>query len=361
MLFRSGDTLGFRSKTPERAYDEMAYLARRHNVRRIGCVDNILDLRYIDTLFPRLEASGLNLELFYEIKANIRLDQLQKMRRGGVRHVQPGIESLSSEVLRLMEKGCTAFQNIQLLRWCEELGIDVSWNILAGFPGETPEHYEQMAGLVPLLTHLSPPASCAQIRLDRFSPFHFRSQDFEMQRIRPARAYYYVFPLGRAELARLAYFFHFDYGDGRKPDDYIASLRREVRLWWGARNQEGDARSRLDSRIEADGSILIQDTRPIARAPEHRLSGATAAVFLRCDVAATWSALLRVPEIAGDEARLRSIIDELKALALLAEHEGQYLTLTVFRDRPAAVEPVQKHALIPISQTVAAEPLLRLV
>ena len=145
-----------------------------------GCVDNILDLRYIDTLFPRLAESGLDLDLFYEVKANLRYDQLVKMRRAGVRAIQPGLESLSNEVLRLMDKGCTALQNIQLLRWCQELGIEAAWNILAGFPGEPPAEYEKMARLVPLLTHLTPPCSCAQVRLDRFSPFHVRSESLRL-------------------------------------------------------------------------------------------------------------------------------------------------------------------------------------
>ena len=55
----NGDTMAFRSKTPERAFAEMEYLSRRHQTRRLGCVDNILDLRYIDTLFPDLPRAAM--------------------------------------------------------------------------------------------------------------------------------------------------------------------------------------------------------------------------------------------------------------------------------------------------------------
>ena len=69
-----------------------------------------------------------------------------------------------------MGKGVTALQNIQLLKWCKELGITVSWNIIWGFPGEPAGEYARMAALVPHLTHLEPPEYAGPISLERFSP-----------------------------------------------------------------------------------------------------------------------------------------------------------------------------------------------
>ncbi len=246
----NGDTMAFRSKSPERAFAEMAYLSRRHQTRRLGCVGRISTCGKCDTLFPRLAESGLDLDLFYEVKANLRYDQLVKLRRAGVRQIQPGLESLSNQVLRLMEKGCTALQNIQLLRWCQELGIEAAWNILAGFPGEQPAEYEKMARLVPLLTHLAPPCSCAQVRLDRFSPFHVRSEAYGFRRLRPARAYFFVFPLDRRDMDRLAYFFDFDYDDGRQPVEYPAASCNTRSSSGGNRwTADGSRSSTLDARV----------------------------------------------------------------------------------------------------------------
>src|SRR5262249_52576447 len=71
----NGSTMAFRSKSPERVFDELQYLSARHGLKRIDSVDNILDTRYINTLFPRLRDSKLGIELFYEVKANLRYDQ----------------------------------------------------------------------------------------------------------------------------------------------------------------------------------------------------------------------------------------------------------------------------------------------
>ena len=328
----NGDTMAFRSKSPQRAFDEILWLARRHGLSRVGCVDNILDMRYIETLFPMLADSGLELEMFYEVKANLRYDHLVKLHRGGIRQIQPGIESFSNRVLKLMDKGVSGLQNVQLMRWCEELGIECSYNILAGFPGEPPEEYERMAELIPLLEHLEPPLSTARLRLDRFSPFHANSEHYGFRRMRPARAYFYVFPLGRREMSRLAYFFDYDYDDERIPETYLEPVMQAVSGWWRRRADE-ERRPCLDA--EADGdAIVVRDTREVATAAEHRLEGVEALVYARCDRAATVQTLVQDEAIGADEEAVRDALDRLAADRLLVEDEGRHLSLAVFRSRP---------------------------
>ena len=77
------------------------------------------------------------------MKANLTREQVRLLADAGVRHIQPGIESLSDHVLALMKKGVTGLRNVQLLKWCKEYGIEVDWNILYGFPGETREDYRR--------------------------------------------------------------------------------------------------------------------------------------------------------------------------------------------------------------------------
>lgn len=355
----NGETMKFRSKSPERAFSEIAFLCREYDMRRVACVDNILDMRYIDTVFPRLAESGLALELFYEVKSNLRLDQLKTMRAGGMAQIQPGIESFSDEVLRLMEKGVTGFQNIQLMRWCCELGIECAWNLLAGFPGESESEYAWMAELIPLLTHLEPPSCCAQLRLDRFSPFHSRADYFGMTRVRPARAYFFVFPLGRRELARLAYFFDFDYADGRDPARYIQPVQQAVQHWWQARADK-DRVPRLDLYLDGETARVI-DTRPAARAPDHVLTGIDAQLLVRCDVASSVTTLLRSPELKDRAGEVEQALARLVANGLMVHRGKQYLTLAVFRNRPNHLVKHVEHASLPVAQAAAAAPLLALV
>jgi len=262
-----------------------------------------------------------------------------------------------------MRKGVTGFQNIQLLRWCAELGIDCSWNILAGFPGERPEEYEWITETAPYLVHLKPPVSCSPIRLDRFSPLFSRSAESGLCRVRPARAYYYVYPLNRRELSRLAYFFDFDYADGRDVLSYTRPVVAAVQRWWDAWAEPSPPV--LDARIAGD-TIVVTDTRPIARAAHHEISGLAATVLLHCDQRASWGTLTRAPELAGAaDAKVGAALDGLVADGLVARRGHRFVTLAVFRDRPArhvSTRPRYEGALAQdtAAQAAVPEPLLRL-
>lgn len=71
--------------------------------------------------------------------------------------------------LSLIRKGTTGLQNIALLRWCKEYGVDPGWSILWGFPGETAEDYAAVADLLPKEFFVSSrKVTC--FRMDRFGP-----------------------------------------------------------------------------------------------------------------------------------------------------------------------------------------------
>jgi ribosomal peptide maturation radical SAM protein 1 len=373
----NGDTMPYRSKSPERVYEELKYLYTRYGYNRIDSVDNILDHRYISSVFPRLVEEGIKLEMFYEVKANLKYPQLAAMFRGGIKMIQPGIESFSSEVLKLMDKGVTGIQNLQLLKWSEEIGILASWNILAGFPGESPSEYEKMAQLIPLFQHLEPPTGCSPIRLDRFSPLFNKAATAGLRRVRPTRSYYYVYPLGRRELARLAYFFDFEYEDGRNPNSYVTAVSNAVTLWRNARFQADQTlRPKLDATIQAGGAIHIADTRACAVANEHELSGVDAQVFLACDAAQSRQGLERHLASAKNRERVATVdghngtissdsisdsLDRLVAARLFVHMDNQFVSLPVLRNRPPSMMETLRDAYHEIPTASNPEPLLRVL
>lgn len=356
----NGSTMSYRSKSPERAYDELTQLSARYETKRVECVDNILDNRYITTVFPRLAESHLGIELFYEVKANLRLDQLRQMRAGGMTSIQPGIESLSSSVLQLMQKGVSAAQNIQLLRWCGEVGINVAWNLLGGFPGEDPNEYRRTAEIIPLLVHLQNPASCGRFRLDRFSPHFTRPESLGIHRIRPMPAYFYVYPLGRRELMRFAYYFDFDYKDGRDPDTYIRCAVEEVHKWWACQNNPDQLAPVLDAFETEPGVFHLRDTRPCRTAEEHQLTDVAGQIYGLCDNAQSLTSLAR--RTSQPLAAIEPILEELILRKLMLLIDDHYLSLAVIRRRveteiPAISISRVTHDWIQIDKAATAQPL----
>jgi ribosomal peptide maturation radical SAM protein 1 len=326
----NGSTIQFRVKSAERAVAEFVHLTRRYRPREIAAVDNIIDMRYFRDVLPRLAQLNLETEFFYETKANLRKEQIQLLREAGVVRIQPGIESLNSNILRLMGKGVSALQNIQLLRWCAEYMVQPSWNLLAGFPGENPADYARQAEIVPLLTHLTPPMSTSPVRLDRFSPLFTNTEASGICNVRAARAYGFVYPFSSDNLSALAYYFAFDYTDGRNPARYIGELRRQVKTW-----TESASHSELISLATRD-ALMIWDTRPIAVQEKYRLRGLRRAVYEYCDRARTPAGieayLATLCTADTGDADLDTVLDELLEAKLILHEDGRYLSLAVAGD-----------------------------
>lgn len=310
----NGRGLAFRSKPAPRILDEIRTLQHRHPGCGFGVADNILGQAAFTGLLPRLAAEPDPPRCFYEVKANLGLDQLRLLKAAGGYGLQPGIESLSDPVLRLMKKGLRALQAIQLLKQCRELGLEAGWNLLGGFPGEDPADYARMADLLPLLSHLQPPVLASRLRLDRFSPLQERAEAFGLTNLHAMPAYRHVFGLPQDLLDRLAYFLRFDYADGRDPEVYMAGLEAAVARW------KAEPGSLLA--LDQGERILVFDGRACATAPLHALAGAEARLL---SGAAVLSPLPRLRRRVGDgfegalgalqEKRLL-LVDDASALAL---------------------------------------------
>ncbi len=284
----NGATMRFRAKSADRVFTELVHQARRYRSFRFEAVDNILDMHYLTDLLPRLTTEAVGFDLFYEIKANLSRAQLKVLADAGVRTVQPGLESLSSHVLRLMRKGARAAQNVNLLKWAGHYGIGVEWNLLWGFPGERAADYAEQAAAVPHLVHLSPPGSASRIWLERFSPL-FTDPAFPVDRRRPERSYAYVYPES-FDLEQIAYFFDYDMA-GALPDSAYADLRSAVIAWQDRWAADQPPVLRFWS---APGFVQIHDGRWPDREGTYTFEGVLADIYLAaCDRPRTAAAIQR--------------------------------------------------------------------
>jgi ribosomal peptide maturation radical SAM protein 1 len=304
----NGTSLGYRSKSPERVLAEVRELEDRYGVSDFEAVDNILDMAYHKTLLPDLAADARrppsagarsrppsagarsSRRIFYEIKANVSRAQVAALVDAGIMWVQPGIESLHSEVLRLMDKGIQGWQNVQLLRWARELGLRLSWSILWGFPGEKDDWYEDMAQWLPAMTHLPPPAATPRVRFDRYSVYHERAGQLGLI-LFPIGTLSLVYPSGPGDLDSMAYFFATEPNSGPlriiqtlneavTANPGIRAVTQAVRDWAAAHRGGELPVLAMEDRA---GVLEITDTRACARTSRQLLTGLARAVLLACD------------------------------------------------------------------------------
>jgi ribosomal peptide maturation radical SAM protein 1 len=227
----NGSTMAFRSKDPDVFLREINELAARHQVLDIIVVDNILDMGHLRTLVPQLAASGHDFRFHFEIKSNLRKRHLSALAAAGIVQVQPGIESLSTHVLQLMDKGVTGCQNVRHLRDAQSAGVSAAWNYLFGFPGESEADYDTVITQMAALEHLTPPGGVTRIAIERFSPY-FDRPELGFSRLRSAAHYAHVYDLPEEELRDLAYLF--DAPQAGIGDAAATRLEAAVGRWAGA-------------------------------------------------------------------------------------------------------------------------------
>lgn len=327
----NGSRLRYRSKDPARAVEELGWLARRHGVRRANSADNILDRGYFQTFLPMLKAAGLGVAYVFEMKTNLTRAQVELLLDSGLGAAQLGIETFSTPILRLVDKGTTAVQNLQALKWFSEAPIEVKWNFLWGFPGEDAAEYAKLAGLVPMLEHLRPPLAVGRVRMDRFAPYFNDPAAYGAAHARPHRAFRFVYPCDDESLGRLAYYFEYDYADGRNPWDYAAPLVERVRRW-----REIGGTVTLRAR-DAGGVLILHDTRPCATAFEHRLCGLERDVYCFCDTGRTPEQVAQFAAPRADAAATSRALDELLAARLMVRLDDRYVSLALW-DRGALTQ-----------------------
>ena len=306
--------LRYHSKPAGRVLQELRDLEERHGLNDFEVTDNILDMAYFRTLLPALAAEGRPRRIFWEVKANLKREQVALLARAGVSWVQPGIEALDSRLLRLLGKGVEAVQNVRFLKWCREQGLAVSWNMLWGFPGEEDEWYADTARRLPDLVHLQPPRGLLRLRIDRFSTYQSRPRDFGI-RIRPARFQSWIYGLPEADLEDLGYYFELENPAAWPVGPGLRSLVGACRSW----------QERFWSPVPP--VLSLEDDGRVLRLLDGRDPGAARTVDLQGELRATY---LRAEEglprtAAGPEEAIRELLER----RLVMELDGRLLGLAV--------------------------------
>lgn len=338
----NGQLLKHRSKSGDRVVAELTTLAERHAVLDFTVVDNILDRAYFATVLPALARSEVDRSLFYQVKANLRREQVRLLRDAGVRSIRPGIESLSTPILARMRKGVTALQNIRLLRWCAEHGVHVAWNIIHGIPGETAADYARMTDVAASLAHLAPP-SIGALTLDRFSPYAAQPSLHGIRVLGAPRHYRSLYGVDDATRRELAWTFEFAV-DGLPAGDYVAPLREIVARW---RADSHRNRGALTFR-RGPTFLVIDDARTTTGRRRFVLDRVEAALYLACDAGCTAEAAAAAATRACDRVvRTEEAARPLRqfvAERLMYEEDGRFLALAIATVAAPEVTPTTPHA-----------------
>jgi ribosomal peptide maturation radical SAM protein 1 len=320
----NGVTMGYRSMAPERAIEQFNELFSNYKVPLFFAVDNILSKDYFDRVIPYIKVpEGSN--VFYETKLLTNEAHMKVLADSGITRIQPGIEALSTTVLKIMRKGTTAFQNIVFLKATLKFNLLPDWNLLIGFPKEPEDVYGKYVADIPFLVHLPAPGSTFPVRFDRYSPYHNTPEEFGLQ-LEPLDFYSMIYPFSSEELNDFAYFF----ADRNYDNSYMLNLarwRKKVEVvvgYWNTRWAQADGKIRPELKLIEERHV-IYDSRS-GEVKEYELSEEVIDVLNCLNQPMGISTLKhRMKEL--DEETILSCVNQLKENNLLFQEGDSMLSL----------------------------------
>jgi ribosomal peptide maturation radical SAM protein 1 len=300
---------GYRRKSDDHAIEELVHQVKTLGWSRFYSLDAYIPHGLLNGVFRRIPREAPNITFpFIELRTKMKRAEVELLVDAGVTLVQPGVECMEEGLLEKILKGVTLVDNLNFLKWCRELDLDCSWNLLLGLPDATLEELERQAEVLAKIPHLAPPAPTKLIFV-RASTYHQRPDDYGLTNVRPDPFYARIHP-ERMELDQVAYEFEADWDRERQMPllEKTTAIIADWRNRWAA----GD-RPVLEAN-PVTGGVVVTDTRDASAPRQVALSNAAGQVLpLIADRA------LSVDALVHQSGRTRDEIDE--ALARL-DREG---------------------------------------
>lgn len=220
-----------RQKSSEKVLADLKQLGEHPRIQGVYMCDVAMPLSYQEEVFPSVIEDGGYPHMYFQAKVNIKLEDIVNLKKANVTQFTFGIESLSSGLLKSMNKGTLARHNLRLLRYARSTGILVDWLMLWGFPMDKESDYLDTLELLPLISHFQPPATCLHLFLAKWSPYFERPEEFHIQNVRPMNVYNHIFP-EHADLDSLASWYVADYPSAAYDNpELMRKIGGQIKLW----------------------------------------------------------------------------------------------------------------------------------
>jgi hypothetical protein len=290
-------------------------------------MDNLLPVKESRQIFERLSKLNKDFRLFGEIRASTPRRVLEAMQGAGTEEVQIGIEALSTPLLRKLNKGSTAIQNLEIMKHCEELQIANISNLILHFPGSDEQDVEETLQNIEFAFPFRP-LKFVHFWLGLGSPVWRDHKAFGLKAVFNHPNYAAIFP---PDVFRSMRFIIQAYrGDLGRQRKLWQPVKKQVREWEKAYEEirKGPASSPILSFRDGRDFLIIRQRRLRTEPMTHRLVGTSRAIYLFCQTHRSLVRILdRFPEVTEDKVLpfLKMMVDK----KLMFEESGRYLSLAV--------------------------------
>jgi ribosomal peptide maturation radical SAM protein 1 len=318
---------GYRKRAFTEVVHDIDTLTERHQSLSVAFMDNVLPAESSGGLFAGLGRLNKDLQMFSEIRASIPLKTLTQMASAGMTEVQVGIESLSSNLLKKMNKGITTIHNLEIMKNCEALDLRNASNLMLCFPGsDESDVMETMKNLE--FARPYRPLKPVNFWLGLGSPVWQNPAQFHIRSISNHAHYRVLFPehvTGRVRFSMQTY-----RGDQLHQRKLWQPVEKKIQAWrkmYADLHRQPSAGPILSYR---DGGrfLIVRQRRLNADPLQHRLTGPSREIYLFCGKVRSFKRImLQFPKLSED--KLRRFLRMMTGKGLMFEEQGKFLSLAV--------------------------------
>lgn len=325
---------GYRAKSPLQVVSEIDNLTTKYKTLSVAFMDNLLPIKESEDIFAGLGKLGKDFSLFAEIRATTPRHILEAMQVAGTHEVQIGIEALSTRLLKKLNKGTTAIQNLEIMKHCEELGIVNVSNLILHFPGSDLMDVEETLRNLEFATPFRP-LRFVHFWLGLGSPVWQDPRAFGIKTVSSHSNYAAIFPPDI--FSSMNFMIQAYRGDLGLQKKIWQPVKKKVKAWKReyAELHKGPLRTPILSFRDGRDFLIIRQKRVGAESSTHRLVGTSRAIYLFCQRHRSLKRILaHFPGITEDRIVpfLRIMVDK----RLMFEENGRYLSMAI-PVRPAGI------------------------
>ncbi len=322
---------GYRRKSAGTMVEQVTSMARRYRVLDFFFTDNALPPREADLFFAAMGSAKKDISFFAEIRATTRATTLENYRQGGLASIQVGIEALSTSLLRKINKGVTAIENIAAMKHALGQGIELEGNLITEFPGTTAGEIQETLDALDFVLPF-PPLTIAAFFLGHGSPVARDPKKFGIRAITKHPGNRALFP--PHILNSLIPLIKGYQGDRINQRTLWKPVLKKIAIWhqFHQDRRRSTAKPFALSFRDGPGFLIIRQERPGRPALHHRMQGLSRAIYLSCDTIRTMDELAKeFPSLARE--KIRAFLDDLREKRLVFMENDHYLALAV-RETP---------------------------
>jgi ribosomal peptide maturation radical SAM protein 1 len=312
---------GYRSRSPNKIAMSIKKACKRYGVASYFLGSLMIDPKYCHKLFSRIASHKNDYKLYCEIRAGMPRKSLEMMKTAGVCNVQIGIEALDTRLLRKMNKGVRLIDNLETLKFCDEIGIKHNSNLLLGFPTENQGDIDRSVRAIDFAESLSPPCELSQFALHPESPVYLQPRRFSVTGIKDSGCFHGKLP---RDLKEIKFWFKSFKGNGKRVN--YAGLKRRLKLWHKKHSEAIASDRPLLYYLDFNDRLHIEDSRKILQTLT--LDGWVRNLYTFCDSIRDWDEIVaRFPDV--DRKSLRKMLRSLLKLKVMFTEDDKWLSLAI--------------------------------